>query len=68
VGLIAEAALVLFSGGEPFIDPLVEDTNTCYLGDRSQRHEWGCGCGACPACWLRADGFAKWKTERMALQ
>jgi 7-cyano-7-deazaguanine synthase len=51
-------------GGEEFIDLLVEDTHTCYLGDRSQRHDWGYGCGTCPACRLRADGFAKWKAAQ----
>jgi 7-cyano-7-deazaguanine synthase len=43
------------------VDLLVEETHTCYLGDRSHRHEWGYGCGECPACQLRAQGFAKWK-------
>jgi 7-cyano-7-deazaguanine synthase len=51
-------------GGPDFVDLLVEETHTCYLGDRSQRHDWGYGCGACPACRLRADGFARWKTKR----
>jgi len=51
-------------GGDAFVDLLVEDTHTCYLGDRSRRHNWGYGCGTCPACRLRADGFSKWKTER----
>jgi 7-cyano-7-deazaguanine synthase len=55
-------------GGDPFIDLLVEDTHTCYLGDRSQRHDWGYGCGTCPACRLRADGFTKWKTQQKAAQ
>jgi 7-cyano-7-deazaguanine synthase len=55
-------------GGHAFIDLLVEDTHTCYLGDRSQRHDWGYGCGTCPACRLRADGFAKWKTQWKAAQ
>jgi 7-cyano-7-deazaguanine synthase len=48
-------------GGKPLIELLVEETHTCYLGDRSRRHDWGYGCGDCPACRLRADGFAKWK-------
>jgi 7-cyano-7-deazaguanine synthase len=51
-------------GGEPFIELLVEETHTCYLGDRSRRHDWGYGCGDCPACRLRAEGFAKWKSLR----
>jgi 7-cyano-7-deazaguanine synthase len=50
-------------GSDPLVDLLVEETHTCYLGDRSRRHPWGYGCGTCPACRLRADGFAKWKAE-----
>jgi len=50
-------------GGAPLVDLLVEETHTRYLGDRSRRHPWGYGCGTCPACRLRADGFAKWKAE-----
>jgi 7-cyano-7-deazaguanine synthase len=45
-------------GGQPFLDLIVEQTHSCYLGDRAHRHEWGYGCGACPACQLRAKGFA----------
>jgi len=48
-------------GGDALVELLVEETHTCYLGDRSRRHPWGYGCGTCPACRLRADGFAKWK-------
>jgi 7-cyano-7-deazaguanine synthase len=50
-------------GGNALVDLLVEETHTCYLGDRSHRHPWGYGCGTCPACRLRAEGFAKWKAE-----
>jgi 7-cyano-7-deazaguanine synthase len=48
-------------GGDALIDLLLAETHTCYLGDREHRHAWGFGCGECPACRLRADGFAKWK-------
>ncbi len=48
-------------GGDTLIDLLLAETHTCYLGDREHRHPWGFGCGECPACRLRADGFAKWK-------
>lgn len=48
-------------GGEPLIEILLAETHTCYLGDRTQRHAWGFGCGTCPACRLRADGYARWK-------
>lgn len=47
-------------GGQALIELLLEETHTCYLGNRSHRHAWGYGCGECPACRLRADGFAKW--------
>lgn len=49
-------------GGKLLVDLIVEDTHTCYLGDRSKRHDWGYGCGACPACELRARGYAAWRT------
>ena len=60
----ATFALAHEIGGDAFLHVLVEDTHTCYLGDRSQRHDWGYGCGACPACRLRAEGFAKWMCAR----
>lgn len=50
-------------GGKRLIELLLAETHTCYLGDRQHWHEWGCGCGACPACRLRAEGFAKWKAQ-----
>jgi 7-cyano-7-deazaguanine synthase len=45
-------------GGEPLVDLIVEHTHTCYLGEREHRHDWGRGCGSCPACALRARGWA----------
>ena len=44
-------------GGTALVDLIVEHTHTCYLGERTQRHVWGYGCGTCPACALRAKGF-----------
>ena len=51
-------------GGAALLDLVVEDTHSCYLGDRTRRHDWGYGCGACPACQLRAQGFAKFMSRR----
>ncbi len=51
-------------GGKPLLDLVIEDSHSCYMGDRSQRHDWGYGCGTCPACELRAKGFAKYMSER----
>jgi 7-cyano-7-deazaguanine synthase len=44
-------------GGRALVDIVIEQTHTCYLGDRDQRHEWGYGCGKCPACELRLNGY-----------
>jgi 7-cyano-7-deazaguanine synthase len=60
----ATFALAHSLGGAAFVDLLVEDTHTCYFGDRRQRHDWGYGCGECPACRLRENGFAKWIGKR----
>jgi 7-cyano-7-deazaguanine synthase len=51
-------------GGVGLLNLVVEDTHSCYLGDRSRRHVWGYGCGECPACELRARGYAKFITMR----
>lgn len=48
-------------GGKPFVDLIVDEAHTCYMGDRATRHPWGFGCGACPACDLRAKGWEKWR-------
>src|SRR5271156_2881499 len=48
-------------GGQSLIELVLEETVTCYEGDRSRRHDWGYGCGECPSCKLRADGYAKFK-------
>jgi 7-cyano-7-deazaguanine synthase len=53
-------ALAQALGGDALIRLVVEETHSCYLGDRSRRHAWGYGCGACPACKLRAEGWNKW--------
>lgn len=55
-------------GGEAFLDLVVEESHSCYLGDRSRRHAWGYGCGTCPACQLRAQGFAKFMRQREETQ
>lgn len=50
-------------GGDALVDLVVEHTHTCYLGERSQRHAWGRGCGQCPACLLRRRGFEQYRAE-----
>ena len=50
-------------GGDELVQLVIENTHTCYVGDRSTRHDWGYGCGECPACDLREKGFTKWRKE-----
>lgn len=48
-------------GGDELVRVIVEDTHTCYEGDRSKPHAWGYGCGTCPACALRERGWQAWR-------
>jgi 7-cyano-7-deazaguanine synthase len=50
-------------GGDQLVNLIIEHTHTCYLGDRAHRHDWGYGCGQCPACELRAKGWARWQAR-----
>lgn len=47
-------------GGQALIEIIVEHSHTCYLGQRGERHDWGHGCGQCPACALRKAGWERW--------
>src|SRR6478609_2983865 len=52
-------------GGQALVDLILEQTHSCYLGDRAHRHAWGYGCGTCPACKLRSNGFARFMSQRL---
>ena len=54
-------------GGQALVDLVLEHTHTCYLGDRTLRHDWGYGCGNCPACLLRARGFEAFTRSKPAV-
>lgn len=51
-------------GGDELVDLIRDETHTCYVGDRTTLHDWGAGCGACPACELRAEGWQRWRAGR----
>lgn len=51
-------------GGQALVELIVEKTHTCYTADRVTRHDWGFGCGSCPACTLRAKGWTQWRTKQ----
>ena len=50
-------------GGTALVELIREVTHSCYLGDRETRHDWGYGCGGCPACDLRANGWKGYRAE-----
>lgn len=53
-------------GGASFIELIRTATHTCYFGERGELHEWGYGCGQCPACELRATGYYAYRTNHQA--
>lgn len=57
-------ALAQSLGGDALMSLIEEHSHTCYLGERGTRHAWGHGCGACPACELRARGHAQWRQSQ----
>ena len=48
-------------GGAALVDLIRAETHSCYQGNRADRHDWGFGCGTCPACRLRADGYRRYR-------
>jgi 7-cyano-7-deazaguanine synthase len=50
-------------GGKPLLEIIGEHTHTCYLGSR-ERHDWGPGCGECPACKLRKNGWSRYRSSK----
>lgn len=48
-------------GGSALVEMIRVETHTCYLGARDTLYEWGYGCGSCPACRLRAEGYARYR-------
>jgi 7-cyano-7-deazaguanine synthase len=53
-------------GGDVLVDLVVEHSHTCYRGERETRHDWGYGCGMCPACEIRGRGFGEYRDRAMA--
>jgi 7-cyano-7-deazaguanine synthase len=44
-------------GGQALVRLVRDETHSCYVGDHTQQHAWGYGCGQCPACELRRKGW-----------
>ncbi|NIE80056.1 7-cyano-7-deazaguanine synthase QueC [Asaia sp. As-1742] len=47
-------------GGDGLVALINRESHSCYMGDRAHLHDWGYGCGTCPACELRAKGWASY--------
>lgn len=45
-------------GGAALVEVIRVESHSCYQGVRDVLHPWGHGCGECPACELRARGWA----------
>lgn len=56
-------ALAQALGGAPLVEAILDESHSCYLGDRTHRHAWGFGCGTCPACMLRRSGWEAWSAQ-----
>lgn len=48
-------------GGSQLVEIIRHDSHSCYKGDRTHEHDWGYGCGSCPACQLRAEGWRRYQ-------
>ena len=59
-------ALARDLGGDALTALIRNETHSCYLGDRTHRHEWGYGCGECPACTLRRAGWEGFAAQAAA--
>ena len=51
-------------GGDALVDLIRDRSHSCYLGVRNASHDWGAGCGECPACRLRADGWNRYAARQ----
>jgi len=64
LGKAATWALAQQLGGDALVELIRRESHTCYLGERDVLHDWGYGCGQCPACELRARGWVQWQQQR----
>ncbi len=70
--IVIDTPLMMLDKGETFqlaedcgfLDEVINFSHTCYNGDHVTKHEWGYGCGTCPACELRARGWEDYKCRK----
>jgi 7-cyano-7-deazaguanine synthase len=59
-------ALARELGGNTLVQLIIDESHTCYLGERGQKFAWGRGCGKCPACTLRLQGYDRYSKRETA--
>lgn len=55
----------LLAGEAGYLAELLELTHTCYNGVRDKLHPWGYGCGECPSCVTRVEGWVNYKEQTL---
>jgi 7-cyano-7-deazaguanine synthase len=50
------------SDKEGVLDIVLNESHTCYNGNHTTKFDWGYGCGECPACLIRRDGWKEFST------
>lgn len=48
---------------EGVLELVLNESHTCYNGNHKDKHAWGYGCGECPACILRKQGWEAYAKE-----
>lgn len=60
-----KADTFLLAANTNMLDTVINDTMTCYDGV-ADMHDWGMGCGECPACALRKKGWGEYRQRYTA--
>jgi len=59
---LTKAETFQLSKDEGILDLVLNESHTCYNGDHTTKSDWGYGCGECPACILREQGWLNFNT------
>ena len=57
---LTKAETFKMSEDENVLDMVINESHTCYNGNHTTKFDWGYGCGECPACILRKEGWEKY--------
>lgn len=60
---LTKAETFALSATEGVLELVLNESHTCYNGDHKHKHAWGYGCGECPACILRKQGWEAYAKE-----